>query len=151
SFIRRGLVPDSPFEKTQHSQAVIRAAVPSKQSSPPAEKCGVCIGATPPSQAEMAEKPGIRALLAPNTSCRSQLLPRTAGFPDDIKIFRALTLHKRLELCDRHRRHDRPGCLQACFHVGLGQNRVDLLVKPVNDGLGGAARREKAGPKREII
>jgi hypothetical protein len=31
-------------------------AVPSKQSSPPAEKCGVCIGVTPASQAEMAEK-----------------------------------------------------------------------------------------------
>src|SRR5512143_412703 len=37
----------------QRSQRVNRVAVPSKQSSPPAEKCGVCIGVTRPSQAEI--------------------------------------------------------------------------------------------------
>ena len=55
SFIRRG---DARLRmrKTQRSQRISRAAVPSKRSSPPAEKCGVCIGATPLSQAKTPEK-----------------------------------------------------------------------------------------------
>src|SRR5262249_13607486 len=51
SFICRGDLRRQRFEKSQRSQRINRPAVPTKRSSPPAEKCGVCIGATVPSQA----------------------------------------------------------------------------------------------------
>src|SRR4249919_2210437 len=63
------------FEKTQHSQRISRAAVPNKRSSPPAVKCGVCIGVTQLSQAEMAEKSTIRGLSAPYLTCTARTVP----------------------------------------------------------------------------
>ena len=57
SFIRRGDARPR-LRKTKRSQRISRAAVPSKRSSPPAEKCGVCIGATPLSQAKTPENRG---------------------------------------------------------------------------------------------
>jgi hypothetical protein len=53
SFIRRGDCANQASRKTQHSQRISWAAVPSKRSSPPAEKSGVCIGEAPLSQAKM--------------------------------------------------------------------------------------------------
>ena len=95
----------STFEKTQRSQRVDRAAVPSKQSSPPAEKCGVCIGATPASQAEMAENASVRGLRQPNSSYSAadllSLVQCNARFLDDIEVFRTLAAYKRPE--PRHR------------------------------------------------
>ena len=103
SFICRGDLRRQRFEKRQRSQRINRAAVPTKQSSPPAEKCGVCIGATVPSQAEMAEKSTIQGY--PSESLAA-LLRSHPSLLDDAKIFRTLVLHKILELGDRHRRDD---------------------------------------------
>jgi len=68
SFIRRGDCANQASRKTQRSQRISWAAVPSKRSSPPAEKSGVCIGETPLSQAKMPETSRIQACrdLLPN-------------------------------------------------------------------------------------
>src|SRR5689334_1962408 len=111
------------FEKTQHSQRISRAAVPSKRSSPPAEKCGVCIGATPLSQAEMAGKSRVRALRDPNTASSwhldMNLLRSDACLLDNAQVFRTLAVHKFLELHDRHGRDNRPSRFQARLHIRL--------------------------------
>src|SRR3974390_475581 len=58
SFIGRGVCAGRGLGIQNKSQRLGRAAVPNRRSSPPAEKCGVCIGASRLSQGEKPGKSG---------------------------------------------------------------------------------------------
>ncbi len=100
SFIPRGVCAGAVLKKRMSFQKLAGRAVPSKRSSPPAEKCRVCIGAIPLSQGANARKArfdgvscapalalpqrskktkGAAVLGGPSVSCRKRLIPPPAG------------------------------------------------------------------------
>ena len=68
-----------------------------------------------------------------------------------MQVLGAFALHELTEFGHGHGGNDCAGGFEARLDVGLGKHAVNLLIQPVDDGLWGAARGKKTGPKREIV